>query len=140
MHHIAIMNPRWKLIDKILSGRKTIESRRYKTKRSPRHQVQSGDTIFFKDAGKMVTAQATVAQVMEFADLDLVTIGQIVQDYGDAIGLQNTDFLTRWPGKKYCILMRLSDPRPITSFQINKTGFGTGAAWIAVEDIQTLIV
>jgi ASC-1-like (ASCH) protein len=66
MHHVAIMNKSWKLIPKILSGEKTIESRWYHTKRSPWNIVSQEDTVFFKDSGSNITASAKVARVIQY--------------------------------------------------------------------------
>ena len=41
MDHLAIMNPKRKLIPKILSGEKTIESRRYMMKVAPRNKIKA---------------------------------------------------------------------------------------------------
>lgn len=138
MHHVAIMNPKRKLIDKILSGKKTIESRWYKTKRAPRGTVHAGETIYFKDAGKPVTAQATISQVEYIELTDMTIVWSIVEQYGKAICLQDTNFLERWMDKRYCILMHLTNPRSVTPFTIDKRWFGTGAAWIYVDNISRI--
>jgi hypothetical protein len=40
---------------------------------------------------------------------------------------------------KYCILLRLTHPKAIEKpFNINKDGFGIGAAWITVPTIQSI--
>ena len=54
MDHVAIMNKSWGLIPKILSGSKTIESRWYKTKRTPWDKIAKGDTVYFKNSGEQV--------------------------------------------------------------------------------------
>jgi ASC-1-like (ASCH) protein len=69
MHHIAIMKKQWKLIDKILAGSKTLESRWYVNKRDPWNKVKVGDTIFFKNTGEPVTAKATVSKVLQFENI-----------------------------------------------------------------------
>ena len=66
MDHLAIMNPQRKLIPKILSGEKKIESRWYMMKIAPRERIHIGDTVYFKDAGKEVTAMAEVENVIQF--------------------------------------------------------------------------
>ena len=69
MDHVAIMNPGLKLIDRILSGEKKIESRWSKNKIAPWGKVKTGDRIYFKDAGKPVTAVTEVEKVMELTDM-----------------------------------------------------------------------
>lgn len=58
MHHVAIMKPSWKLIPKILSGEKTIESRWYQTRRAPWNGIAAGDVVYFKDSGEARDGQS----------------------------------------------------------------------------------
>ena len=138
MDHIAIMNARRKLIDKIVQGEKTIESRRYQTKRAPRDRIQPWDMIYFKDAGKPVTAQANVSKVLQFEDLDKEKISEIANNYAKGIGMSNETISSRWSKKKYCILVFLEDPHYITPFQINKQWFGNAAARLCIDNIKSI--
>jgi ASC-1-like (ASCH) protein len=140
MHHLAIMNPRWQLISKILSGQKTIESRWYRNRIAPWGKINAGDTIFFKDAGKLVTVKATVTEVRQ---QEIRTINE-----GIAISRQfirqlcfseNALTDTYWlQGKRYVILAFLGNPAPIEPFAVDKRGYGSACAWITVPDIKSL--
>ena len=66
MHHLAILDKKRKLLSKILSGEKTIESRWYMQKRTPWDKIKAGDTIFFKDSGEPVRVKAQVSEVQQF--------------------------------------------------------------------------
>lgn len=81
MHHLAIMNPKRKLIPKILSGEKKIESRRYLMKVAPRDKVHPGDIIYFKDAGKPVTLQAEVEKVLQYDHYSDQQLQEIITKY-----------------------------------------------------------
>jgi len=136
MHHLAIMNPRWKLIPRILAGEKTVESRWYLTRRAPWDKAAAGDTVWFKDAGRDVTAKATVSEVLQFELTGVDDARKVVRDYGDEIRLVNPDPATWGRIPKYAILLRLKDPRPVEPFAVDKTGYGNACAWIAVPDIM----
>ena len=69
MEHVAIMKKSWGLIGKIISGEKKIESRWYKSRRSPWGKIKQGDEVYFKDSGEPVSIKAKVAKVISFADL-----------------------------------------------------------------------
>lgn len=139
MHHVAIMNPLWKLIPKILSGEKSIESRWYLTRRTPWDKAHAGDVIFFKNSSESVTASATVSEVLQFEIRGLVDARRIIAKYGKEIALANADPSTWKRLPNYCVLLRLRDPHAVVKpFQINKKGFGAGAAWITVEDIKSI--
>lgn len=139
MDHLAIMNPRWHLIDKIVSWEKTIESRRYQTRRAPWDRVWVGDSIYFKDSGALVTVKATVSHVLQFSHLDLATISRIVDEYGEGIGLVTTDLIDWWLTKKYCILMFLEHPLALDEpFKVDKTGFWSGVARLSLDTIESI--
>ncbi|MDB5260624.1 MAG: hypothetical protein JWN37_855 [Candidatus Nomurabacteria bacterium] len=139
MDHVAIMNPSWKMIDKIIDGKKTIESRWYQTKRDPWDKVKPGDVIYLKDSGKPVTAIAKVIKVEQFEIKDMDAAQKIVTKYGKKICIVNSDCKTWGKCPKYCILVYLARPALIQKpFQINKEGFGTGNAWLTVANIDDI--
>ncbi len=143
MDHVAIMTKKWKLIDKIVSGKKTIESRWYVSKRAPWNRINKSDKIYFKDAGCAVTAMADIFGVKQFSDLDSDKIHQIVKKYGGEgkICFSNKDAGLKWAlGKKYCVLVFLKNPRKIKPFNIDKKGFGNACAWICVDDIKRILI
>ena len=139
MHHVAIMNKSWNLIPKIISGEKSIESRWYQTKRTPWDKIKAGDKIFFKNSGEAIIAEAGVSKVMQFEIAGIEDAVRIIKKYGKEICLVNSDPLTWGRLTKYCILIHLKKPRKVEKpFMINKKGFGIGAAWITVGDIEKI--
>ncbi len=141
MEHVAIMRKSWGLTDKILSGRKKIESRWYSVRRKPWNDIQKGDTVYFKNSGEPVKIQAKVNEVRQFAGLVPKKVREILDEYGADDGLEQEkipEFFERFRDKKYCILIFLKNPQKIQPFEIDKTGFGTMAAWISVDDISRI--
>ncbi len=145
MHHVAIMKKSWQLIPKILSNEKTIESRWYKNRAAPWDRVQVGDTIWFKNSGELVTAQARVGKVLQFQDFTANEVRGLYRKYGEAIGVPKEKH-AQWAKSKigtrkhYCILMFLEKPRKVQPFGINKTGFGNATAWLCVSNIANIQV
>lgn len=134
MHHLAILAKPRKLLTKILSGEKSIESRWYQHQKTPYNSISKDDTIYFKDSGEPVTVKATVAAVKFFADLDEMKIKSILEEYGKRICIPLSSAPTL-SGKKYCTLIFLKDVIEIEPFRVDKSGFGLMAAWITVDDI-----
>ncbi|MDP3974679.1 MAG: hypothetical protein Q8P88_00050 [Candidatus Jorgensenbacteria bacterium] len=133
------MKKSWGLIPKILSGEKTIESRWYQTRRTPWDRIRIGDMVYFKNSGEAIVAQAVVSEVLQFEVYGLTDAVRIVEKYGKEIALVNDDPKTWGRLPKYCILVRLQNPMRVDApFEINKEGFGTGAAWITVGDIRQI--
>lgn len=142
MDHVAIMRKSWGLMPKILSGKKKIESRWYSVKYRPWNRIGEGDTVYFKNTGEPVTVKATVERVMQFSNLTVKTVFNLLNEYGEDDGIDKKnrqEFFNRFKDKKYCILIFLKDPMKIVPFQIDKNGFGAMSAWIAVSDISLVV-
>lgn len=137
MEHLAILSKERKLLAKIISGEKTIESRWYKFKRAPYQNISHGEVIYFKDSGMPVTARAKVSKVLFFDGLNLEKITQILEEYGKEIGV-TVSHAPDLVGKRFCTLMFLSDVEQIEPFDIDKKGYGLMSAWITVESIDSL--
>lgn len=143
MDHVAIMKKNWRLIPKILSGEKTIESRWYMHKVAPWGKINPGDTIYFKNSGEKVSVRVRVRKVLQINNLDSYKVKEILAKYGARDGLDIDDldrFYELFKDKKYCILIFLEKPVRVKPFEIDKTGFGAMAAWMCVEDINRIKV
>lgn len=136
------MRKSWKLTSKILLGEKTVESRWYMNKYKPWGCIEKGDNIYFKDSGELVKFKTKVKKVMQFENLTHLKVKKILDKYGKADGMKNTEeissFFQMFKDKKYCLLIFLGKPEQIEPFEINKAGFGDMAAWITVEDIEKI--
>lgn len=141
MDHVAIMNPKWKLIEKILSGKKTIESRWYVNKVAPWGRIGTGERIYFKNAGKSVTAQATISEIIEEEIRSTEHAKDLVEKYQKGICFTPESLVDfSWlDGKRYAILIFLTDVQKVEKpFAINKAGFGSAAAWLTVQNIDAI--
>lgn len=139
MHHLAIMNKSWKLIPKILSGEKSIESRWYQTRRAPWNTIQAGDTVYFKNSGERVIAEADVSKVLQFEIKTEADAKKIVKQYGKEICIVNPDPKTWGKLPRYSILIFLENPKPVSKpFNVNKAGYGAGVAWITLSNIMKI--
>jgi hypothetical protein len=138
MDHIAILDKKRKLLDKILSGEKTIESRWYKHRCAPWNAISQGDMIYFKDCACPVTAKARVKDVLFFDRLDKEKVVMILKKYGKAICLETLEYTGYYVGRNYCILVFLENVSKIEPFNIDKTGFGNANAWLTVKDIDKI--
>jgi ASC-1-like (ASCH) protein len=136
MDHIAILDKKRKLLDKIISKEKTIESRWYQTKRTPWNNIKEGDIIYFKDSGELISVKATVQKVLFFDDLNKDKVLSILQKYGKQICSSTLEYHEYYVGKNYCILIFLENVEQLKPFDIDKTGFGNACAWITIKDIN----
>ena len=141
MDHVAILKKSWDLSALILTGKKTIESRWYTTRRTPWNRINPGDTIYFKNTGEPVTLKAEVDKTLQSSDLTSKKVAELLKKYGKDIGLQKEQipsFAAKNKHKKYCILIFLKNPQKIKPFDINKTGFGNMTAWLTLEHVDKI--
>ena len=114
------------LITKILSGEKKIESRWSKNKIAPWGRVHPNDVIYFKQSGGEVEAKAEVEKVIGIENLDQKAVKWIVKKY---------ELKEEWgKDKKYCTLIFLKNPKRVKPFKIDKSGFGSAAAWLCYSN------
>lgn len=143
LDHVAIMKKSWGLTEKILSGKKKIESRWYMSRVAPWDRITEGDTVYFKNSGEPVKIRAKVEKVLQFSDLNPDKVKGILDEYGDLDGIEEGDtpkFFGLFRDKKYCMLIFLKDVEEVEPFDIDKKGFGAMAAWITVESVEKLKV
>ncbi|MDD4989866.1 MAG: hypothetical protein PHW31_00985 [Candidatus Pacebacteria bacterium] len=141
MDHIAIMRKSWGLTQKILSNEKTLEERWYKTKRAPWDMAKTGDNIYFKDSGQAVSIKAKITKVLQFENLTLEKSEEIVRKYANLdIGAEQIpkEIKEYVSGKNYCVIVFFDKVEKITSFEIDKTGFGAMSAWICIDNVNKI--
>jgi S-adenosylmethionine:tRNA-ribosyltransferase-isomerase (queuine synthetase) len=138
MYHIAILDKKRRLLEKVISKEKTIESRWYKTRRTPWNNIRKGDVIYFKNSGELITVKADVKDVLFFDKLNKELVLKILKKYGKAICMETLKYTDYYKKKNYCILMFLENVREIKPFNIDKKGFGNACAWITLEDIKKI--
>lgn len=137
MEHLAILAKKRKLLEKILSGEKTIESRWYKFKKTPYQNISINDVIYFKESGDPVTIKARVSNVLFFDNLDRNKIRDILKKYGKKICVP-LSYSEKLVGKNFCTLVFIDNIQKIKPFDVDKTGYGIMAAWITVNSIDSI--
>ena len=137
MDHLAILNKKKQWLNKILSCKKTIESRWYKYQRTPWNNIKADDIIYFKNSGEPVTAKAEVEKVLFFDHPNEQEIKALLKNYAKQICISKA-YKTEYAKYNYITLVFLKNPRVIKPFHINKQGFGNMAAWIKLENIEKI--
>lgn len=134
MEHVAILSKESRLLQKIISGEKTIESRWYKHRKAPFRSISAGDVVYFKESGEPVCAKAVVEKAIFHESLTPKDAKAILAEYCDRLGV-GMGYLGQVKDKKLCTLVFLRDAEEIAPFEISKKGYGLMSAWITVNDI-----
>jgi ASC-1-like (ASCH) protein len=139
MEHIAIMKKSLGYLDKIISGRKIIESRWYNSKISPWGKIEKGDVVYFKNSGCDIKVKSIANKVIQYENLTPDKIKKILSNFEKQIGISDPgNFLEEVKNKRYCILIFLEDVEKIPPFAIDKRGFGIMSAWISVDSVDMI--
>jgi len=73
--------------EKILSGKKTIESRFSKVRKSPFGLISSGDLVYIKPSGKDIIGQFRVKKVIFFDNMDLSDLSNLSNLYSKELAV-----------------------------------------------------
>jgi hypothetical protein len=143
--HLAIMERTGKILELILSGRKTIESRWTARKITPYENIIPGETLYFKNAGSNsctpVIARATVDDVIFYGNLSREKMAGVIRQYGRRLCMSMKKDFQEIRSKRYCTMVFLKDAERLARpFLIDKAGYGgMGAAWITLPDIREIM-
>ena len=129
-YHLVIFKKSY--LDAILTGRKTVESRFYQTNQKHLSQINPGDKLFLKASSGPVTAEATVADVKFYDNLNPALIEQIKAKHNKQI-LGDDPYWKQKSNARFGILCRLKDVRPITPRFIRKFDW---RAWVVLSKTE----
>lgn len=127
MEHIAILSHK-SVLDKILSGQKTIESRFSRLKSLPFGQINKGDILYFKLSGGPVLGKALVSRVEEYDSLTPARVNEIARLYQKELALSE-DFLVRKLESKFASLIFLEQVEECEPWHYKQQG---RAGWIVL--------
>jgi len=127
-YHLVILKKPY--LDAILEGRKPVESRFWKTRRSAFGQVMPGDKLFLKLSSGPVCGMATVEAVKSFENLTPKQITTIKQQYNHLIAGADEHWQNR-ADCKFGFLVWLKEVRAIEPVRINKKDW---RAWVILTE------
>lgn len=125
MEHLAIMDR--ETINKILDGKKTIESRFSKNKITPYNRVKKGEIVYLKESGGDILATFEIDKALFFDNLDNKKILEIKNSYNKSINAPD-DYFNYKSNCKYGTLIYIKNPKaivPITIYKNNRLAFLT---------------
>jgi ASC-1-like (ASCH) protein len=129
-YHLVILKKPY--IEAILSGRKPVESRFWKTRRYAFGHVTPGDKLFLKQSSGPVCGMATVEAVKNFENLTPEQIVAIKRQYNHLIGGADEHWQKR-TDCKFGFLVWLKDVRTIEPIRIHKKDW---RAWVVLTEKQ----
>lgn len=130
-YHLVILKKPY--LDAILAGRKTVESRFYKTRQYWLSRVAAGDKLFLKVSSGPVRATAIAAEVKSFDNLTAPKIAELKQRYNQKIAGDDLYWREK-SNSRFGILIWLKDVKPITPRFIQKADW---RAWVVLTKTES---
>jgi len=116
-------------VDAIIEGRKTIESRFYRTKHKWLSRIEKGDKLFLKVSSGPVAATAAVEAVKQFGNLTAGQITTLKDKYNRHI-LGDEKYWLEKMNSRFGILVWLKDVQQIAPRFITKADW---RAWVVLS-------
>jgi ASC-1-like (ASCH) protein len=129
-YHLAILKKPY--LDAIVQGRKTVESRFYRTRHKWLSQISAGDKLFLKASAGPVMATAIVAAVKGFDNLTPRQIAELKKRYNQHVAGDDL-FWQEKMNSKFGVLVWLKDVRRIAPKMITKADW---RAWVVLTKTE----
>jgi hypothetical protein len=137
MDHIVYLDASAKELDLLLSDKKTMIIRGATGRKMPYGRVNQDDILYFinNNAEGLILAKARVKSVFNSDKLTEAESVKLVEKHQDKLQLSKKQ-QARWGGKRYLVLIEVSDVKKVEPFQIDKSDYGNMDDWLSVEQIE----
>jgi hypothetical protein len=137
MVHLVYCDDKEKVLEKILSGKKTMVVRGAAGKKIPHSRVFEGETLHFMKKGTAsITTTATVKAVQNYVKLSDEEITKILEDNHKKLNLSDRQ-KERWHKKCLC-LVEFEHVREIPPLAFDHQG--NMDDWLIIEKIEDVVV
>ena len=139
MDHVVYLDKKADEMTRLLSGEKRMIIRGAAGRKMPYGRVSSGDMLYFlnNDGEGLVRARAVVESVLNSEKMAKQQSVELVQNHQDQLRLTDRQF-KRWAGKRYLVLISLSNVETVSPFGMDKSNFGTMDDWLLVNNVEAV--
>lgn len=140
MDHVVYLDFKSKELESLLSNSKSMLIRGATGRKLPHGRVNIGDVLYFinnNGEGK-VRAKAIVSSTFHSDKLEKEESVKLIQENQDKLKLTDKQF-NKWVGKRYIVLVGVSNITVVEPFEIDKSSFQNMDDWLLVENIEKVI-
>jgi len=139
MDHVVYLDAQAKEMENLLSGAKTMIIRGATGRKMPHGRVNAGDALYLinNNAEGTVRARAKVKSAFHSEKMDESESRALVEKNQSELRLTEKQ-VKRWAGKRYLVLIEVSDVKEVPPFTIDKSGYGNMDDWLPVEKIESV--
>ena len=139
MDHVVYVDAKANEMENLLDGTKTMLIRGAAGRKMPYGRVNPGDILYLikNNAEGLIKAKARVNDVFNSEKMTREESTQIVSENQGKLQLTQSQ-IKRWAGKRYLVLIEVSEVSEIEPFSIDKSDYGNMDDWLPVEDITRI--
>jgi len=139
MDHVVYLDRKANELENLMSGIKSMIIRGAAGRKMPYGRVNVGDVLYLleNDGTGMIKAKVEVNYVLNSEKMDPDQSIALANEHQDRLQLTAAQ-IKRWAGKRYLVLIGLSNLENQEPFSIDKSDYGNMDDWLPVGDIQTL--
>ncbi|MCK5737163.1 MAG: hypothetical protein KAH21_11820 [Spirochaetaceae bacterium] len=141
MDHVVYVDTKSKELENIVDGTQSMIIRGATGRKLPYGRVNPGDILYFiRNNGEgEVKAKAIVTNVFNSEKMDNNQSVILVEDNQSELQLSK-ELFDKWAGKRYLVLIRISNIESIISKKIDRSNYGNMDDWLPVDDINCVIM
>lgn len=139
MDHVVYTDFKAKEMESIIDGSKTMIIRGAAGRKMPYGRVDNGDILYFinNNAEGLVKAKAVVKNVLNSDKMSKEESIKLVDENMKKLKLSDKQH-SKWAGKRYLVLIEISDVETVEPFKIDKSGMSNMDDWAPVDSINNI--
>jgi hypothetical protein len=141
MDHIVYLDYKSKELENLISGKKNMIIRGAMGRKIPHGRVNKNDVLYFIEnkGDGLVKAKAEVADVYTSKQLAREESINIIESNQKQL-LLNAGMIKRFSGKRYLVLITVSNFQELEHFRIDRSNYGNMDDWLLVEKIENVML
>jgi hypothetical protein len=141
MDHVVYVDANANELDRLLDGSKKMIIRGAMGRKLPYGRVNENDVLYFinNDGSGLIKAKGVVESVHNSDKMSKEESTRLVKKNQDRLNLIEKQF-KRWAGKRYIVLIEVSEVEPVSPFKIDRSNFGNMDDWLPVGNIKKVII
>ena len=139
MDHVVYLDARANELEKLLDNRKSMIIRGAMGRKLPYGRVNVNDVLYFinNNAEGVIRAKGVVSSVINSEKMGKEESFALLEKYQNKLQLTDKQF-KRWGGKRYIVIIEVTNIQKIESFTFNKSKYRTMDDWLIVEKIENI--
>ena len=139
MDHVVYLDARANELEKLLDNRKSMIIRGAMGRKLPYGRVNIDDVLYFinNNAEGKIRAKGIVSSVINSEKMGKEESVALLEKYQNKLQLTDNQ-LQRWGGKRYIVLIEVTNIQKIELFTFNKSKYRTMDDWLIVEKIENI--